>query len=51
MEPYTIVYYRNTNLEGTVLAVKDTDFGKRYQVCWTNITNNNRRQNEQQPTT
>jgi hypothetical protein len=34
MKPFTIVYYRNTNLEGTVLAVKDTDFGKRYQVCW-----------------
>ncbi len=34
MKPYTTVYYRNTNLEGTVLEVKDTDFGKRYLVCW-----------------
>jgi len=34
MKPFTIVYYRNTNLEGTILAVKDTDFGKRYQVYW-----------------
>jgi len=34
MEKFTIVYYRDSNLEGVVLDEKNTDLGKRYLILW-----------------